>query len=70
MPVISGEAIRMMNYVDDISATLRRIVANIPMMNDDEKKRLSEYMHHAEPNMNSVLIMLEPSAVAAKEKGK
>lgn len=71
MPVISGEAIRMMNYVDDISATLRRIVANIPMMNDDEKKRLSEYMHHAEPNMNSVLIMLEPAtATAAKEKGK
>jgi hypothetical protein len=79
MAVISGEAIRMMNYVDDISATLRRIVANIPMMNDEEKKRLSEYMNNAEPNMNSVLVMLEPAPAAKdrdrdrdrdKEKGK
>ncbi len=58
MAVISGEAIRMMNYVDDISATLRRIVANIPMMNDDEKSRLADYMKAAKPNMNSVLEML------------
>jgi hypothetical protein len=77
MAVISGEAIRMMNYVDDISATLRRIVANIPMMNDEEKRRLSDYMNNAEPNMNSVLVMLEPAPATKdrdrdrdKEKGK
>jgi hypothetical protein len=57
--VATGELIRLMNYVDDISTTLRRIVATIPMMDDDERKRLSEYMRKSEPNYNSVLQQLE-----------
>ncbi len=40
----SGELIRMMNYVDDMTTTLRRIIAGIPFMTEDEKKRLAEYM--------------------------
>jgi hypothetical protein len=55
----TGELIRLMNYVDDISTTLRRIVATIPMMDDDERKRLSEYMRKVEPNYDSVLERLE-----------
>ncbi len=43
----SGELIRMMNYVDDITATLRRITAGVPFMTEDEKKRLAEYMRQA-----------------------
>ena len=35
MPV-TGEIIRMMNYVDDISTTLRRITANFPFMTEEE----------------------------------
>jgi len=61
MAVISGEAIRMMNYVDDISATLRRIVAGTTLMTDDEKKRVAEYIRNAQPNINSVLEQLEKS---------
>ncbi|HET7751134.1 MAG TPA: hypothetical protein VFK81_17225 [Terriglobales bacterium] len=57
--VATGELIRLMNYVDDISTTLRRIVATIPMMDDDERKRLSEYMRKVEPNYDSVLQQLE-----------
>ena len=38
----SGELIRMMNYVDDIAATLRRITAALHVLSDDEKKRLAE----------------------------
>ena len=57
--VATGELIRLMNYVDDISATLRRIVATIPMMDDEERKRLSEYMRKSEPSYNSVLQQLE-----------
>ena len=57
--VATGELIRLMNYVDDISATLRRIVSTIPMMDDDERKRLSEYMRKVEPNYDSVLQQLE-----------
>ena len=59
MPVISGDAIRMMNYVDDISATLRRIVVNIGTMNEDERKRVAEYFRNSEPNVNGVLELLE-----------
>ena len=36
MPV-TGELIRMMNYVDDIAATLRRIQAGVPGMTEDER---------------------------------
>ena len=46
----TGEIIRMMNYVDDIAATLRRIQAGISSMTDDERKRLADYMRKAEPN--------------------
>lgn len=57
--VVSGEAIRMMNYVDDISTTLRRIIANIPMMTDEERKRVAEYMRKVEPNYNTIIERLE-----------
>ncbi|HEX7959734.1 MAG TPA: hypothetical protein VF493_07435 [Terriglobales bacterium] len=57
--VVSGEAIRMMNYVDDISTTLRRIIANIPMMSDEERKRVADYMRKVEPNYNTIIDRLE-----------
>lgn len=57
--VVSGEAIRMMNYVDDISTTLRRIIANIPLMTDEERKRLADYMRKVEPNYNTIIERLE-----------
>ena len=55
----TGELIRLMNYVDDIAATLRRITATIPMMTDEERKRLAEYMHKSDPNFVRVLEQLE-----------
>ena len=57
--VVTGEIIRMMNYVDDISATLRRIVANFAFMSEEERKRLAEYMRKADPNYIKVLEQLE-----------
>ena len=57
--VVSGEAIRMMNYVDDISTTLRRIIANIPMMTEEERKRVADYMRKVEPNYNTIIDRLE-----------
>jgi len=53
--VITGEAIRMMNYVDDIAATLRRIQAGITTMTEDEKKRLADYMRKADPNYTKMV---------------
>jgi hypothetical protein len=58
MPV-TGESIRMMNYIDDIAATLRRITANLPFMSPDEKKKLADYMRTCEPNYIKVLDQLE-----------
>lgn len=58
----TGELIRVMNYVDDIAATLRRVVANIPMMTDEERKRLADYMRKSDPNFVKVLESLEKGA--------
>ena len=57
--VVTGELIRMMNYVDDIAATLRRIQAGIHGMTEDERKRLAEYMRKAEPNYVTMMSSLE-----------
>lgn len=55
----TGELIRLINYVDDITATLRRISASIPMMEHEERKRLAEHMHTANTYFTSVLAQLE-----------
>lgn len=55
----TGELIRLLNYVDDISATLRRINATIPTLTGEERKRLAEYMRKADPNYIHVLESLE-----------
>ena len=59
MAVATGELIRAMNYVDDITATLRRICIYIPSMSPDEKKRLAEAMRGAAASFNSALADLE-----------
>ncbi len=51
----TGELIRLINYVDDINTTLRRISASIPMMDADERKRLAENIRTASTNLNAVL---------------
>ena len=55
MPVVSGELIRMMNYVDDIAATLRRVVANYSFLTVEEKQRLADYMDQVAPNYPKVV---------------
>lgn len=57
--VVTGELIRMMNYVDDIAATLRRIQAGIPGMTEEERKRLSEYMRKADPSYTKMIDSLD-----------
>ena len=58
MPV-TGELIRLQNYVDDIVTTLRRISANIPSMSEEERKVLAQHMRKADPSFGSVLERLE-----------
>jgi hypothetical protein len=58
---LSGEAIRMMNYVDDVSTTLRRILSLVPTLTTEERQRVSEYLNHATPNVEAVTKALKGS---------
>jgi hypothetical protein len=55
----TGELIRMMNYVDDIAATLRRIQAGISTMTAEERKRLADYMRSSDPSFTKTLESLD-----------
>ncbi|MGC2419300.1 MAG: hypothetical protein WA434_16275 [Candidatus Acidiferrales bacterium] len=55
----TGELIRLMNYVDDIAAILRRVNASLPTMTDEEKVRLAEYIRKSDPSLESVLKQLD-----------
>ncbi len=63
---LSGEAIRMMNYVDDISVTLRRIQAVLPSLTEEERIRVSDYIRNSEPNYESVLTSIEEPVLEKK----
>jgi hypothetical protein len=58
MPV-TGELIRLQNYIDDIATTLRKITATIPFMTDEERKQLADYMKKSDPNFLKVLERVE-----------
>ena len=58
MPV-SGELIRAMNYVDDMTTTLRRICIYIPNMNTEERKRLAEALRTTVGAINAAIADLE-----------
>jgi len=55
----TGELIRLMNYVEDITTTLRRISAFVPTLESEERKRLAEAIRVAGNNMNDVLTQLD-----------
>ncbi len=50
-----------MNYVDDISVTLRRILSTLPMLTDEERARVAEHIKAADPSYETVV-----NAVSAK----
>ncbi len=55
----TGELIRLMNYVEDITTTLRRISASVPTMDTEEKKRLAEVLRGAGTNLSALQSQLE-----------
>lgn len=61
---LSGEAIRLMNYVDDVSVTLRRILALSASLTPEERTRVSEYLSKSEPSVQSVITKLTESKTA------
>jgi hypothetical protein len=56
---LSGEAIRLMNYIDDVSVTFRRLLAFIPTLSPEERARVYEHLQQAKPSAKDVAAALE-----------
>lgn len=56
---LSGEAIRLMNYIDDVSVTLRRILAFVPSLSPEERARVYDHLRHSKPSVDDVAKALE-----------
>ena len=55
----TGELIRLINYVDDITTTIRRIHASLPAVDAEERKRLAESLKGANEKIKELLAFLE-----------
>lgn len=55
---LSGEAIRLMNYIDDVAVTLRRVLATVPTLSPEERARVSEHLLQSKPNAEDVKVAL------------
>jgi hypothetical protein len=51
---LSGEAIRLMNYIDDVAVTLRRILAAAPTLSAEERATVREHLKQAKPSAEDV----------------
>lgn len=56
---LSGEAIRTMNYVDDIAVTLRRILSVLPILTPEERERVAEHIRKTDPSYAFVVTAIE-----------
>lgn len=52
---LSGEAIRLMNYIDDVAVTLRRILATVPVLSAEERARVAQHLEQARPSASDVI---------------
>lgn len=59
MAVVTGELIRAMNYVEDMTTTLRRICIYIPNMSTEERKRLAQALRSTVTAIDSAIADLE-----------
>ncbi len=55
----TGELIRLINYVDDITTTIRRIHASLPSVDAEEKKRLAESLKSAGEKIKELVVLVE-----------
>ena len=52
---LSGEAIRLMNYIDDVAVTLRRILATVPSLTPEDRAIVAEHLQQAKPSADDVV---------------
>jgi hypothetical protein len=55
----TGELIRLINYVDDINTTLRRIHASLYGVDPEERKKLAENLRAAAIRLNELVEQVE-----------
>lgn len=51
---LSGEAIRLMNYIDDVAVTLRRVMAAVSTLPAEERAKVAEHLLKARPSAQEV----------------
>lgn len=51
---LSGEAIRLMNYIDDVSVTLRRVLAAVGTLTPEERARVAGHLSESKPSAEDV----------------
>jgi len=51
---LSGEAIRLMNYIDDVAVTLRRVLAAVPTLSAEDRARVAEHFQQTKPNADDL----------------
>ena len=55
----TGELIRLINYIDDINTTLRRIHASLHGIDADERKKLAESLRGAAAKLTELVEQVE-----------
>ena len=56
---LSGEAIRLMNYIDDVAVTLRRILATVPTLSAEDRAKVSDHLQQSHPSAEDVIAALK-----------
>lgn len=56
---LSGEAIRLMNYIDDVAVTLRRVLATVPTLSAEDRAKVAEHLQQSHPSPEDVLTALK-----------
>jgi hypothetical protein len=55
---LSGEAIRLMNYIDDVAVTLRRILATAPTLTAEDRAKVADHLKQSRPTAEDVITAL------------
>jgi hypothetical protein len=55
---LSGEAIRLMNYIDDVAVTLRRVLAAVSTLPAEERAKVAEHLLEMRPSVEDVAAAL------------
>lgn len=56
---LSGEAIRLMNFIDDVAVTLRRILATVPTLSTEDRAKVADHLQQSHPNAEDVMTALK-----------